>query len=253
MVMINKMGFYNQFASYYNDVFPLSVEKLNFLSTKFTDTDDGNKILDIGTATGSYAIALAEEGYQVSAVDLNQEMIKLARLRVVNSNLAVNFKVADMLKLDKLYSENYFNGIYCIGNVLVHLDTKKDIKKALGIMAKLLKPKGVVIIQIINYQRILKNNVTQLPVIINEDKGITFSRRYLLEDSKDKIRFITNLSIDKGVRNSYQNTIKLLPLLPDELLDILGEIGFQDVKLYASFSGEGFNEQAVPCIAVGRL
>lgn len=249
---INKIGFYNQFASYYDDVFPLSVEKLNFLSNKFTDTG-GNKVLDIGTATGSYAIALAEEGYHVSAVDLDQQMIKLARLRIVNSNLEVDFKVADMLKLDKFYSENSFNGIYCIGNVLVHLDTKKDIKKALGIMAKLLKPEGIVIIQIINYQRILKNNVTRLPVIINENKGITFSRRYLLEDSKEKIRFITNLSIGKGEKNTYQNTIMLLPLLPDELLDALGEIGFRDVRLYGGFSGECFNEQVVPCIAVGRL
>lgn len=37
------------------------------------------KILDVGTGPGFFAILLAEEGYQVTAVDYTEEMLKEAR------------------------------------------------------------------------------------------------------------------------------------------------------------------------------
>jgi len=250
------MGFYEEFSKYYDSIFPLKSDKVDFL-TKHFSAFQGNKILDIGTGTGSYAIALAKDGFQLVGIDLDDTMLEMAKEKLNGSHLAVEFKCINMLELDNHFKSNTFSGLYTIGNVLVHLESREKIKKTINKMSYLLKKDGVLVIQIINYNRIIDQGLDGLPTIINKDEGVSFERKYHLIRSEDEqyINFDTKLNINKSDRDiKYQNTTQLIPLRSGELYNMLQDAGFNNIKLYGDFTGKDFNiEESVPCIAVAHL
>lgn len=53
---------------------------IKVLKEKFPDQEPEEiKVLDIGTGPGFFAVILAEQGYQVTAVDYTEEMLKEAK------------------------------------------------------------------------------------------------------------------------------------------------------------------------------
>ena len=58
------------------------------------------KILDVGTGPGFFAILLAEAGYQVTAVDYTEEMLKEARQNAGELSESVQWKVGDAQELE---------------------------------------------------------------------------------------------------------------------------------------------------------
>ena len=53
---------------------------IQVLKEKFPDQEPEEiKVLDIGTGPGFFAVILAEQGYQVTAVDYTEEMLKEAK------------------------------------------------------------------------------------------------------------------------------------------------------------------------------
>lgn len=61
-------------------------------------------ILDIGTGSGCIAISLAKylSNAKVSAIDISNQAIEMAKLNAQNNNVQINFIVQDILKIEKL-------------------------------------------------------------------------------------------------------------------------------------------------------
>ena len=57
---------------------------------------EGSRILEVGCGTGRTACLLAERGFRVTAVDIQPEMIRKAKLRAGKLNLDVEFVRADI-------------------------------------------------------------------------------------------------------------------------------------------------------------
>lgn len=226
------MKFYQEFSQYYDDIFPLQEEKVDFLADKVSGND---KLLDVATGTGNYALALAEAGYQVIGIDLSTEMIELAKKKAGPKNLNLEFKVGNMKDLTSMYSQDEFDFIYCIGNSLVHLNDLAEIKEALQQFYNLLTNDGTLVIQIVNYNRILANQVTNLPTIDNQQQGVKLIRNYELQG--DKVEFKTELHTPQG---QFENSILLYPLTAEEFHQALTEAGFIEINFYGGFSYESY-------------
>jgi hypothetical protein len=88
-----------------------------------------------------------------------------------------------------------------------------------------------------NYDRIIKYNIKELPTIRNDDIGLAFTRRYSLEP-EGYIEFITELTVDS---QRFENSVKLLPLQSQKLVSILSDAGFADISLYGDFDKRPFD------------
>ena len=230
------MNFYNVLSKYYDVIFTKDENTVNFLKE---DLKINSNVLDVACGTGTYSIALGEQGNKVQGMDLDEEMINKAIVKNHNSN--ASFIVGDMLKLENIYEEHSFHKVFCIGNSLVHLSTKEEIEKAIEQMYKVLKKEGTLVIQIINYDRILSKNIKALPTIVREEQGVEFVRKYEL-NGEGKIIFLGQINIEED-GNSYENGVELIPLQSEELNQMLLEAGFKNIEFYGSFKKEIYNKE----------
>ncbi len=227
------MSFYEELSKYYKYIFPLNNDTLKFLKENLHTE---NKILDIACGSGEYTLGLTKDNINTEGIDLDKEMIKKARDKAQRENLEANFKVANMTLLKESFHAESFHSAFCIGNSLVHLNSKDEINSFLCSLNYILSSKGRLVIQIVNYDRILKKHISSLPTITNKEAGVEFIRNYI--PSGDKITFNTILKTqDSG---EFENNIDLLPLQHKELMEMLNDNGFKVLGTYGSFKGSPF-------------
>ncbi len=219
---------YDAWAKAYDYVFPYKPQTFKFLDNHLKR----GTICDVACGTGTYALALAEAGYPVAAYDLSEALIDEAKWKTP-ADLPVTFSVMDMREfpLDKAYS-----GIYCIGNSLVHLQNETEIKNVLERFKASLKPGGDLIIQIVNYDRILDAKIDQLPKL--ENPPYVMTRHYRFEAGK--ILFETELFDGETKQKSI---VRLYPLRSDALRRLLHETGFTIQKLYGGFDASTYKAE----------
>ena len=236
------MEFYKSIASKYDKIFPYSPIQAKFVESEIPENN--LSILDIGCGTGNLSLKLAEKYDSILGIDLDGEMLDLAKQKNQLSNLL--FKKLSMLDLTKNFEEESQNNILCFGNTIVHLFDIEQINDFLKQSFEILKPNGKLLIQLINYDRVLSKKVDHLPTINNEE--ISFERLYSFDKEKNKIVFKTILT-DSETNTQITNNIELIPLLKKELLDILESCGFSQIKCYGNFAKEQFDiESSIPLV-----
>lgn len=234
------MSFYKELSSAYDIIFPKDQNTVDFL---INNLQAKSKVLDLACGTGTYAIALGEKGYEVIGVDFDETMIELAKDKISNKN--VHFCQANMLELNKIVKLETFNLVYCIGNSIVHLNSIETIEELALDVYNRLEDQGEFIVQIINYDRIFKNGIKQLPTIERNKEKIKFLRNYKVNEEDKKIYFDTELIINKdGIEGKYENSVPLLPITSKELLKILIKAGFSKVGIHGGFLKEEYNEDS---------
>lgn len=241
------MNFYKELSSVNDIVFPRVEETVEFLCK---DLKANAEVLDLACGTGTYSFALAKRGHKVTALDIDETMIKLAIEK--KGKLDVDFYVQDMTKIKDVFNNKKYDLIFCIGNSLVHLESKEAIRNLIKDMSSMLNDGGIIIVQIINYDRILANNVTALPIIDRKEQGVKFLRNYRYSEEEEAIYFETELLISKNDKEEkYVNSIKLLPILSAELLDMVEKSMFSIIELKGEFSGKEYTDESYAFIIKG--
>ena len=98
------------------------------------------KIIDIGAGTGKYSVALANEGYNVTAV----ELVKHNLMTLKAKNSAVKAYLGNAINLTK-FKDNSFDMVLLFGP-LYHLISKEDKLKALMEAKRIVKEDGLILV-----------------------------------------------------------------------------------------------------------
>ncbi|MGD9584629.1 MAG: bifunctional 2-polyprenyl-6-hydroxyphenol methylase/3-demethylubiquinol 3-O-methyltransferase UbiG [Lysobacterales bacterium] len=105
----------------------------------------GARVLDLGCGGGILSEALAVAGARVTAIDLSQEQIEVARLHALESGLAIDYRPCPSAALTEEQPAS-FDVITCM-EMLEHVPEPEAI---LADCARLLKPGGKLFLSTIN-------------------------------------------------------------------------------------------------------
>ncbi len=186
--------------------------------------------LDAGAGTGFYSLLMAQSGVQVSALDVSSEMIRHLKANAKKKKLSLNARVGRFSDIRKIFTRKY-DAVFCLGNSLPHLRTKRELYRSIKNFIHVLKPGGVLILQLLNYDHILKNRERILSVKENDKQIVVRFYDY----GKTNILFnVLSLERKGTVWLPALQSIWLHPWRLAELKKLLTETGCCKIQVYNS-------------------
>jgi len=204
-------------------------------------------VLDTACGTGMHAIELARRGYRAAGADYSRGMVEAARANAQTSGVNVLFKQAGFSELESAFagSENFpFDAVTCFGNSLPHLTTQDEIKKALGDFGSCLRPGGLLVLQNRNFDAVMSKRERWIgPQSYSEGGTDWLFLRFYDFDSDGLITFnIVRLKRETGGEwKQAISTVRLYPLIKDELFSLLKDSGFVDIQAYGMMTDLPFD------------
>jgi S-adenosylmethionine-dependent methyltransferase len=121
------------------------------------------RILEIGAATGTYTVELAQRGYALTAVDLSAALLEVCQERLVEKGVDKNVRlvVADARNLSEVSGEP-FDAAMLMGP-LYHLVEKRDRMLALKEAYERLHADGIIFSSFISRLGILGDLLKEIP------------------------------------------------------------------------------------------
>lgn len=229
--------FYDSIADDYDRMISFK-KRLDIEEPKFRNLVEKYSItsaLDAGAGSGFHSVLLARCGVNVTAVDVSEKMLSKLRENAHIWDIPVKTLRSDFLKLH--IPDTSFDAVFCLGNSLVHLTTNVNLKRAITNFAKHLRPGGTIIIQILNYDRILKHK-NRIQSIKKSENNL-FIRYY--EFHKRNI-FFNILNINTETLAHDLSTAVIKPVMSPDIKNILKKSGFKKIKCHSDLTLKPFSK-----------
>jgi len=172
-IMTNGLtDFYSSILEYYDELFPLREECVAFFNRRHKELQTSfqnisapfTRLLGIGCATGTLENRLHSLGIDITGVDRNPDMISTAKRRMKRASSTLRFFEMSSLDIRRFFKEGSFNIISCLENTLPFISDETLLKKFFHDCKTLLAPKGILVVQTLNYDRIISTKTTILPI-----------------------------------------------------------------------------------------
>ena len=169
-----------------------------FLASLLDGAPD-RSVLDLGCGSGEHTAWFAKEGARAVGLDSSEAMIESAKDHEAAGH--GRFVLGDALDpRAALPSERAFGLALCLGNMLPHVRTDDELAAFVRGARAMLLPGGRLLLQILNYARLLEDEVNVLPVNIrageHEGERIVFMRLMAKEGEHGVLFFPTTLTLD---------------------------------------------------------
>ena len=189
------------------------------------------KILDCACGIGTQSLGLARRGHTVVGTDLSPGPIARARREAAQRGLSIRFETADMRDLGTL-PESGFDVALAADNPLPHLDDESRLLQAARSIASKLRPGGLFVTSIRDYDQILAERPTAMPPAFFMDEG----RRRIVHqvwDWTDDWNYTFHLYITRETGSGWQclhSASTYRALLREELTRVLDAAGFGRIR-----------------------
>ncbi len=246
-----KEQLYKRFAEYYDKIYSKKEydKEVNFIDSILKKPKlKGKKILDVACGTGKHTKLLKAKGYSVTGVDINPEMLKIAR----NKAKGVKFIRGDMKELDL---KEKFDAIICMFTSINYNTNLKEIKKTLSNFYKTLNKEGAVIFDLglTKKGRVGRpKDCANIDAYSEEDLQIArISQWHPSGEDKNIFNAIFLMFVkDKGKVDFEIDEHKLGAFDPEEIIKTMRSMGFK-VSVYDNFSLKKYTKKSKRAVFVG--
>ena len=147
---------HSRYGTCYGQLFKaLHHKTLRYLIKPYTT----GRVLDVAAGTGHVTFVLASMGFDVTALDLTEAMIRVAKKNLHEQNLRASFFIGSALQLP--FSNESFDLV--VSTRFLHLWPCEKQKIILKEMARVLIPGGILIVDFDNWWH---KNLLSLPIFI---------------------------------------------------------------------------------------
>jgi ubiquinone/menaquinone biosynthesis C-methylase UbiE len=192
----------------------------------------GSKVLDLCCGMGRHSLALAEEGYEVTGVDLSEVLLREARSQFGAEK--VTWLRSDMRDLPL---DGGFDAVVNLFTSFGYFEKDEEQVKVLREIYRLLKPGGKFVIDFLNPAYVIRHLV---PHSTREDGENLIEESRRIEDGYVKKDIILTTKNDSTPRQ-YHERVKLYSL--EEFKGMIEEAGLQLVAVHGSYEDEIYDEE----------
>jgi ubiquinone/menaquinone biosynthesis C-methylase UbiE len=234
--MKSNNNFYNSASVYYDKMidFDLALQKRKILLSNFID-EKIKSVADVGCGTEVDSISISQIGLNVTSFDPSSEMTKIAKANSEKHNCKIDFNNFSANEIPKTFY-NKFDLVVSLGNTFANIPNSQ-IEKSISKLYKMLNKNGKILIQILNYEKILMDK--ERIVNITKKDNDYFIRFYDF-GKKDLTFNILRFNADQTAKKELIST-NIFPYTSKELKKVFKEAGFKKIKLFGSLDKKPFD------------
>lgn len=193
---------------------------------------DGATLLDCTCGIGTQALPLATRGYRVTGSDLSESAVARARSEAAARGIDIRLDTADVRTISVPAP---FDVVLSADNSLPHLRTDADLHAALTAIRGCLRPGGVFLASVRDYDALVRDRVAGVMPTAHDDGG---ARRIVGQawTWTDEMRTVTfDLFMLVQQENNWNATVRTTVYRAwsrAELTAALDGAGFTDIRWY---------------------
>ncbi len=203
-----------------------------------------SSVLDCACGTGRHAILFAKNGLSVTGIDIDPEMIRLARENAAASEVEVRFEEAAFSELRRLFPSPRFDAVICVGNSLSQLSGLPAVKTAVRNMAAVCRPGGMLVLHLLNYHSLMKKEMAVQPLRVVGGEGHRELFQKIFLPRAGRVEIVTMHAREEISRWSSNVTRgALLPIDAADLAGLVTQAGFTRVEMRGDYSSAPFDKE----------
>lgn len=201
---------------------------------------NARRVTDAACGSGRHSHALASLGFDVTGIDMDEDLLELARSESPSDSCR-------FLKVDLRQGAGPSgqDALFCLGNSICLLPAVEEVKACLRRFHDSLRPRGGVILHLLNYERFRNPDNTFFPLKtdLGEDgqpvrhflKGIT-----VCADTA-RVQLVDMRPDETGTWKRSVKHDSLLALEAGLLQEALADAGFVEIQVYGGFNGSHYH------------
>ncbi len=245
-------NFYDSIAPFYDEMtgFERRWEREKPAVQRLVQTLAIRTAIDAGSGTGVHSLLLSMLGVKVTAVDASEEMLRRLRAHAAGAGIAIETLRSSFKELGE-GSLRDIDAVFCMGNSLSHFRAPEDLGDSIRAFARVLRPGGYLIAQLLNYEKILARR--ERVQSVREEAGTLYVRFYDFSDPFVQFNILTLRKEQSGYLPRL-HSITLRPVLPGQLAKVARAAGFDSVQLYGSLTREEFRAtESADLVLIARV
>lgn len=189
----------------------------------------GSTILDLCCGMGRHSVALADQGYRVTGMDLSK--VLLAEARKLDDSGRIDWLEGDMRSIP---AEGPFDAVVNLFTSFGYFEVEGENAKVLSEMARVLKPGGVFIIDFLNPTVVAARLV---PYSERMDDGVRIEERRSVEDGFVRKRIV--LSEPGRPDRHYLEQVRLYGL--EDFRRLMHGTGLVIDRVYGNYDASSYD------------
>ncbi|MEK6898215.1 MAG: methyltransferase domain-containing protein [Nanoarchaeota archaeon] len=189
-------------------------------------------VLDLGCGTGLHDKKLSERGYNITGLDISDEMIEIARAR----NPLSKFVVEDMSNFNL---NKKFDAIICMFSALGYLTENKQIEEFFNSVTMHLKENGLLILDVWNGLGVIHELPTSREKTAQVGDLKIIRKSFPTLDVKNHINYVkfdVKIFDNENLIDKYDENHKVRFFFPRELKKYIEDAGFELLHLCPSYA-----------------
>lgn len=191
------------------------------------------KVLDLGCGTGECSLRLAARGYDVTAVDLSEQMLSVGQDKALEKKLDVRFVQQDMRELETAEQYDVIT-IFC--DSLNYVTDEHGVKSTFERVFAHLKPGGILMFDVHSLHKI--NDLFVGHTFASNDDDISYIWNSFEGEEPGSVEHDLSffLENEEGLYERFDEVHLQRTFSIDQYKVWLSETGFHNTKVTADFS-----------------